>query len=97
MAKAIKDNKCLVPVEYLRGTWMFNVAAGATESEAFELSGNYPDNLVVVTSPNVDNGTDITDVVIRGYVDDGNGSVTIEVTNNGSSAIDGLNVNFVVL
>lgn len=95
MAKGIKDNKCLVPVEYLRGTWMFNVAAGATETESFPLTGNYPDNPVVMVSANTD--TYNADVVTFGYVDEDNAQIVVGVTNNSSAAVDGYNVNFVVI
>lgn len=95
MAKAIKDNKCLVPVEYLRGTWMFNVAAGTTETESFPLTGNYPDNPVVMVSANTD--TYSSDVVAFGYVDEDNAQIVVGVTNNSAVVVDGYNVNFVVI
>lgn len=95
MAKAIKPNKCLVDVAFMRGTWMFDVAAGTTETESFPLSGNYPDNPVIVVSANTD--TYSSDVVAFGYIDEDNTQVVVGVTNNSAAAVSSFNVNFIVI
>lgn len=95
MANVIKDNKCFIPALFLRGTWNFDVDAGSTETEAFPLSGNYPDNPVVLVTANDANYTG--DVVVFGYVDEDNSQFVVGVTNNGSSGVTGYNVNFVVI
>ena len=92
----IKDNKCFESAIWMRGTWDFSVSAGDTETQAFSLTGSYPDNPVVVVTAN-DENYDPSEVLIYGYIDELASNVVIGVKNNGSSALNNFNVNFVVI
>lgn len=96
----IKANKCFESVITFRGVWTLDgTAAGATYEHSFPLTdpafANISDNPCVVVTPAEE--IDPTTTLIYGYIKEDFSAIVIGVKNTGSTPLDAIDVNFVVI